>query len=500
MMRERMRIAVIFVATAAPAAAPLVGDPVSTVSVDLKLRTGGAISGLVVEYDDHGLVVVRDRTPYVFAWTEIEPGKAYVAWRKIRVHERGGEGKLTAADHFGVGRFALQVGRNDLAADEFARARRLDRSFEPRIRGALAEFRERRRSTESGVSGGRVDKAAANPSVVADSGADRPDAEASVDAVDAALPEGEVGGFALSLPSASEGIDPARREDVRNRVMEAYRAFGAKVQEILGKGVVLVETEHFLIWTDWDARERSRLSEWAEAMYRAVGEQLALAPDADVFLAKCPIFCWKNKAGFRKFARSFDGYSGVDAVGYTRALEKSGHVHVVLVRQGGSPDDLDAFASTLVHEGTHAFLHRLHSTRLIPHWINEGFANAMTERVLGERCPNKENAALLARPFVRYDWPIGDFLRDSGPIGVEQYALAHSVVEFLLAQGSDRFAGFVRGLKDGQALPVALAAHFDGLSLEALESRWRDSIRRANPGLPGGEGATRPQVPSSNDR
>lgn len=499
MMRTGRRIlfSVFAVAPWAPAHVG-VAQP-NTVSVDLKLRTGGGISGLVVEHDHHGLVVVRDQRPYAFAWNEIEPGKAYVAWRKVLVLERGGDERLSAQDFFDIGRFALRVGRNDLAADEFARARRLDRSFEPRIRRAFDDFRERQsklRATPSArfdevsprepdVAGNGVDAA------VRDSGREESESPALVDRTQA---------IALTPAIADGGNLPASSEETRTNVMIAYRTFGAKVEEVLGKDVVLVETDHFLIWTDWDKRERLRLVEWSEAMYAALCEQFGLGRSGEVFLAKCPMFCWRNKASFRKFARYFDGYSGDDAVGYTRSIEKSGHVHVVLVRQGNSPDDLDRFASTLVHEGTHAFLHRLHSTRLIPHWVNEGFANVLAERVLGDRCNNAESAALLARPYVRYDWPIGDFLRDAGPIAVEQYPLAHSVVGYLLSLGSERFAGLIRGLKDGRSISEALAANYDGLSLEGLEAAWRDSIRRTDSALQAPRNALPAQVPRAGGR
>ncbi len=498
MMRSRRDLILLLLFMDGSILAPTTFAQTNTVSVELKLRSGGAISGLVVEHDEHGLVIVRDKTPYVFAWNEIEPGKAYVASRKILVLERGGEEKLSAQDFFDIGRFALRVGRNDLAADEFARAKRLDRSFEQKIRRAFDEFRERKANLKASTHEPFND-ASARISDSADDAADRISQNPERGESEQPAPVDGTHAIALSLPTVDEASPSVSSEETRAKVMEAYRTFGAKVQEVHGKDVVLVETEHFLIWTDWDKRDRPRLAEWSEAMYAALREQFGLDPTANVFLAKCPLFCWRNKAGFRKFARHFDGYSGDNAVGYTRSIEKSGHVHVVLIRQGNTPEDLDRFASTLVHEGTHAFLHRLYSTRLIPHWVNEGFANVMAERVLGERCNNAESAALLARPYVRYDWPIADFLRDAGPIAVEQYALAHSVVEYLLNLGRERFAGFIRGLKDGRSLPEALGANFDGLSLEELETRWRDSIRRTDPSLQtrGGTSPTQDSPPSN---
>jgi hypothetical protein len=216
-------------------------------------------------------------------------------------------------------------------------------------------------------------------------------------------------------------------------------------------------------------------------MYQTLCAQFGLDPAQGVFLAKCPVFCWRSPARFRKFARQFDGYTGVNAVGYTRSIEKNGHVHIVLLLHGRSEGDYDRFACTLVHEGTHAFVHRLHSNGLIPHWVNEGYADLIAERVLQDRCPNAEKAALLARQYIRYDWSIGHLLSDPGPIAVHEYPLAYSLVDYLERSDSGRFASFVRGLKEGDTIGAALATNYDDMTIEELEAGWRTAIRAGDP-------------------
>ena len=212
-------------------------------------------------------------------------------------------------------------------------------------------------------------------------------------------------------------------------------------------------------------------------MYSSLIEQFHLQENEEVFPAKCPVYCWRTNVRFKKFSRYFDGYEGTNALGYTRSIEKNGHVHVVIVRPGKTDYDFDRFASTLVHEGTHAFLHRLYSNRLIPHWINEGLADFVSERVLGDRSVNGENATLLSRPYVRYDWPISDMLHSTQPIGVEQYPLAHSLVDYLISLGDDRFVGFIKDLKQGQTVLASLAENYEGLTLEQLDVQWRNAVR-----------------------
>lgn len=427
-----------------------------TISVELKLRTGGALSGLVVDHSEHGLVVVREQKPYVFSWNELVFGSAISTKRALLALQRGGSNKLSADDHFELGLFALSNDRNDVAASEFSEVKRLNRRFEERIAHTFDEYRARKEKS---------------------GGEDNPfEEEPPADIGDSAVP------FEVGL-TGDDGTLLAERPSAENRakVMEAYRTFGEKVREVMGKDVVLLESDHFLIWTDWEKKYRDRLSDWAEAMYAALGERFDLRATDEVFLAKCPVFCWRSKARFKKFARYFDGYEVSNAAGYTRSIEKNGHVHVVLVRQGRSDADFDRFACTLVHEGSHAFMHRLYSTRLIPHWVNEGYAELTAERVLGEHCDTAEKAALLARQFVRYDWPLGGMIESVAPIEVHEYPLAHSLVAHLEGLGRPRFAGFVRSLKDGRTTTEALAANYDGMTFAQLEQSWRSAIRSNSP-------------------
>lgn len=431
-----------------------------TIRVDLKLRTGGALSGPVVDQTDHGLVIVHETVPYVFAWGELESGCAYRTRRSLLVFQRGGEQQLTPEDYFQLGVFMLAQDRNDLASREFRQARRLDRAYGPLIDEAIDEYR--RRQERWGVE---------RAVTIDGSGL----AERATD--DSRLP-----GMAERIPDKiadpqSVTIASGPLGDRQSQVLQVYKTFGEKVQDVLGNRIVLVETDHFLIWTDWEERHRDKLAGWCEAMYRALCAHFHLDPGDKVFLAKCPVFCWRSAARFKKFARLFDGYDGANAIGYTRSIQRNGHVHVVLLRQGHKGRDFDRFACTLVHEVTHAFLHRLYSTRLIPHWVNEGYADMIAEHVLGDRCPTGENAELLARQFVRYGWPIGELLRSTGPIEVHQYPIAQSVVAFLAQQNDGSLVGFIKDLKAGASVPAALAAHYDKMTLGGLETRWRSAIQ-----------------------
>jgi hypothetical protein len=431
------------------------GRKEETSVLELRLRTGGMLRGVPLDHTEQGIVLMAAGVPWVFAWSEIEPGSAIQIRRHLLELERGGTKNLRAEDYFALGVFTLELERSASASAFFRQAVQLDRNLEPRVEEAFRSFRERGRGEASSDAGPGFDpidrhSATESPGLVEK-------AQSAVEALERPIPAGPNG-------------------DTAGAIEAVYRQFGRTAQEVISKNIVLIESRHFLIWTDWDAKSRGRLAEACEGMYEALCREWNVDPATNVFLAKCPVFCFRAKPRFRDFARLFDGHDVSQSLGYCRSIEANGHVHVVLLRQGETQADFDRFATTLVHEGTHAFLHRVHRQRLIPHWVNEGYADLMAERILGDRCPTGENAELLARQYVQRDWPIEGMLLASGPIELPWYPVAQSVVAWLEAEDPAAFRGFLRSLKEGRSIPAALADNYEGMNVADLERRWRSSV------------------------
>ncbi len=444
-----------FASAALPPAAA--AAPTTTISVELELRSGGRLTGGVVAHDEEAIVIVAERRPFAFAWSEIRPQSAFLARRALLTHVRGSLDAVTAEDRFSLGVFALENNLGPAARLEFAAAERLNPGIAERVRSAYAAQRMRAEQ-EKLLCGGLSDSRPVSD-------------DDSVAAANSELPLDT-----LVDRDVGESDPIATSPEVRRQVREIYDRFGATVIEQMGAGTTLHETEHFLIFGDLPGPMRQRVAEQAESMYRALQREFAFEPDHEVFLAKCPLFCWRSRARFQRFARTFDGQDGRNSAGYTRSIERNGHVHIVVYLGGYSEADFDAFVATLVHEGTHAFVHRLHSSRLIPHWVNEGLAEWTAEQVLGQRCPAREKADLLAAQYVRYDWPIGHFLADVGPIEVHDYPLAMSVVSHLIELDRSKWRRFMMLLKEGRTLREALGAAYDGMDLAALEDSWRAAV------------------------
>ncbi|MCG3131747.1 MAG: hypothetical protein FLDDKLPJ_02552 [Phycisphaerae bacterium] len=428
-------------------------DVSTTIEVTLTLPDGVEFTGKVVDQDEHAVIVFADGAPHVFAWRDQTGGSEYRVRKALLRMTRGADG-LTAEDHFRLGVRMLERDETQLAVNEFRDAARLDRTYDARAREAMSAQRDRRTDSPPPAS-------PADPSAF-----ETPPASGTAELLE-------------SLASSSDElrIRPTPPEQVE-AVTARFRAFfDPRLKSVIGPEVSLVETAHFLIWTDLPASQRPSLADAAERMYDALCRQFEFDPASTVFLGKCPVFCFRSKGRFLRFARAFDGYRETNAAGYTRSVEDRGYVHVALFYQGQTREDWKRFLCTLVHEGSHAFLHRLHASRLIPGWINEGYADLMTERVLGEDSFTGECAALLGKAFARHDWPVHNLMRGSGPILVHQYPVAHSLVGWLESRDSRSFMRFILLLKEGNPVETALASAFEGMSLEAWESGWRASCR-----------------------
>jgi len=422
------------------------GEPVP-LRLRLTLELGGEVFGEVLDHSERLIVLDYRGFPCAFAFDELEVASAYQARRRLLSAAGGGAGGLTAEDHYRLGRYALSRDHPVLASREFRAALRLDPDLDDRIRAARRRFAERRDPTPP-RSDDREPEGTADP--------------------------GRIEG----LPDLAETVGRADGLE-QQRATELYRRFGRLVQQHVNPDLVLLETEHFLLWTDWEPRHRDHLAALCERMYAGVGSTLGVSAEATVFPGKCPVFCFRSRGRFLAFARTVDGWRQRNVNGYVRRAS-NGYVHVALFRRGTDPAALDRFAATLVHEGTHAFVHGCGGAGNIPGWLNEGLAEYVSEVVLGERCLAGEAASMVARQYVLRDLPIRDLLRRPGTPQPHEYPVAHSLVRFLFRRSPDAFAAFLAECRGSPSVERALQEHY-GMTLAALEAAWQDAVRAASP-------------------
>lgn len=402
--------------------------------ISVVMNYGGQLHGQLISEDGTVLVIEIDGLPCAVAYDQLESQSAFSTMRNLMIQRRGNAEALTAEDHYRLG--VLLLGRNNhgKARREFRLARMQNDSYREKCDAAMARYKKDRHGTAL-----KRDE--------------RPD---------------EANESTVKPPSfVGSTID----DDRRKKIIEGYKRVGEQVREKVGADMVLVETEHFLIWTDWAKAEHSHLAVWCEAMYDELSSIFGVPEDRHVFPGKCLVFCLRSQSRFLKAAKILDNYNAINALGYT-STDPNGHTHVVVFRQGGSPVGRDAFASTLVHEGVHAFVHLYRGQGRIPTWLNEGLANVVAEEVLDDRCPNAETATAAALAFVRRDLPLSMIMAEDGMLDPRVYPLAHSLVAFLMDQKSGAFSGLIDDIKASMSMEQALKKRYDW-SLEQFDRAWR---------------------------
>ncbi len=398
--------------------------------ITLQLLTGTSVRGVAIWFDDTVVGLMLDGWPAAVGWDVVLPDSACRTAYMLYADRRGGHANLTAMDHFALAKLAMRQGRPAIANRRFADAQRLDPSLAAKIKLTRTRLRE-----------------ASTWSVAAFGLPAAPPTDASSD--------------------EHEDASKQRSEEI----IAGYKEVGRRIRDQIGSDLVLLETPHFLIWTDWAKAEHGALRALCEASYRTVASRFHLPTTAEVFAGKCPVFCMRSKQRFRQMATLLEDHVAGNAVGYTSCTD-NGHIHVVLRRQGGSAAGRNAFATNLVHETTHAFMHRFASSRQLPAWLNEGFAEFVAEDVLQDRCPNAETAAVVADALVAGNYEIAMVFSADGQLDARFYPLANSLVSFLIDRDADAFGRLIVEIKAGKPVAEAMANTF-GWTLKELTEAWR---------------------------
>jgi len=422
------------------------------VTVTLKLlSTDKQITGQVLEYDDKTVVLQAKAKIISLTWDELDTSSVYQARKKILISTRGSERNLTAEDHFQLGVFLAMRNRHSAAVSEFRKAEARDPSIKPRVQQAWRDVRRAKERNKKKITKPIVDKSRRGP----------------------------VEGVIAGEGKTRHGMNYMKfSEEQHRQAMKLYREFGENVRQTIATDLVLLETRHFLIWTDWPESTRNLIPDWAEQMYSEMCDEFGFPRSEPIWLGKCPIFCFKTKARFDKFAQTVDSYQeSTKALGYTKTAG-NGYVHVVMRWLGNEEVHRNKFATTLVHESTHAFMHCYGSSRSLPPWLSEGLADYIAEQVLGDRCVTGENAVAAAKYYVKLRKPINKLFQFKGGLPGEFYPISHSLVVFLINNNQDGFIRIINDIKSGSSLESALTKHFKGMTVKTLERDWRAAVRQ----------------------
>ena len=220
-------------------------------------------------------------------------------------------------------------------------------------------------------------------------------------------------------------------------------------------------SEHFLLVTDLDRGEAQRWARELDRMYEVMCGMFELDPSKNLFLGKAAIVIFGDEDEYHRWNAGVLGNPFYGTLGVCLS-SPDGHVRISFFRQ----KETAAFASLLVHETTHGFLHRYKSPARVPSWLNEGLAETVSHRLFpgGEDLREiRRWAARMADTAATHPQSFFDAVNIPGPY----YPVAYHFTEWMLAQDGERFRAMFDAIKDGKDPDEAVAEDY-GVPREEL--------------------------------
>ena len=233
----------------------------------------------------------------------------------------------------------------------------------------------------------------------------------------------------------------------------------------------LVETPHYLVFSDADDAMTDLFVKWCEALYANLCRHFSIGPKEKTWDGKCILVVFNSRAMFLQFAKTFDG-SDVSRAGAYFAWEgqpadQPQLVHICIPLDTKDPRRLQEL---FAHEGTHAFFQLYRKVVDLPLWLHEGLAEFMT--VVNDKSlmsPKQEWSKNMARGKTSIR-PILEVPSGQG-FAYPAYSVSYTLVDFLLTASKSKFKKFIDLVKDGKPQEEALQEAY-GFGLAELEQRW----------------------------
>lgn len=449
-----VRIALLLSAVMLPLVSGAVPDRNIQAEVYVKAANGKAtpLRGSLVKFDDSSFTLKVGKDDRTLAWTDVTPATAFLLKQKTIDRNRAG-------DWLALGKFGWAIGAKDQAQAALRTAVKIDATLKPDADAVLASPANSAVATTKPATHKDLIKDGAASKVASADAATRPDSDA----------DGETIKFKRATP------EEAAEAMARNRKQ------ADSVEKTIGVKLAEFETDHFIVFTDWDPREYDFLKTNLEGAYRTVAKQFEMDPKDNVFVGKLPVYMLARYKDFESFAQNIDRFADVNnrTAGYYMGNTK-GFGHMAMWKPDQSltgTNNLDdarrLWAYVLVHEFTHAFLARYKSNVFVPRWLNEGIAEviAYNEFPYGGR---RRMAKLIATQRIDVRFLFND--RGTRPTG-EYYPVMQSMVELMVEQHKQGFLKLIDAIKDGKR-PEAALQEFYHVDYDQFITIWRDWAKR----------------------
>jgi hypothetical protein len=237
--------------------------------------------------------------------------------------------------------------------------------------------------------------------------------------------------------------------------VESLEAFVEQVRGVF-PDLRLEETHEFIVASDIPPTDLRPFLASLDSMHDLLCDLYGIPRGEPVWKGKCLVIAFRDLAAFRAFEGRF---MNSEVPERTHGLcHQSSDGRVVMACHRGIA--ADAFAHMLVHETSHGFNHRWISPRRLPNWLNEGLAEWVGTQVVprSRQVPLKEAEA---RAFMQSTGTLGPEFFTAEHIQPVQYGIASQLVRFLITRDRRKFAGFVRGIKEGLSAEESFQESFE---------------------------------------
>jgi len=256
------------------------------------------------------------------------------------------------------------------------------------------------------------------------------------------------------------------------------------LSDAMGMKFRLFETPHYLVVSDAEAARAALFAKWCEPLYANLSRSLGMPLTQRVWDGKCMIFLFNAQKEFEDFAARFDHVDATrrNAYYWVEGLNPAYPtlIHLAFSLQAG---DQQALQNLLTHEGAHTFFAVYQGRVRLPLWLDEGLAVYMA--LLNDPTLRQEKADSAAE-IAKSGRSLREFLErpPDGVLTKAEYALAWSLVDYLMEASRPKFKQLINAIKGGQDERAAVKTAY-GFDLEEFVSRWRAARGGEGPAKPG---------------
>lgn len=416
---------------------PVVVDPPVTIRItQVADRPGTGLIGELVEYDDRGLTLQVRGERRQFQWIELTPHSAFTARYRL-IDQTNGQ------DWLALGEFAHAVG----APAEAEKALRWALRLAPELAGEV----ERVRATAPGRLRG--------PFQSSDDEEEQEDEEEHRQEL-------------LADSAELARFQPVSDEQAQRAMSEADEA-AERAMDRLNVNARRLETDHFVVYTDWHPDDDEFLIDALERAYRLVAGEFGIPASENIFVGKLPVYMFDEHGTFMRYAKELDGHAEFrESVAGYYTSHSNGNGKLVMskprhVELYGAEAARAVWRRNLTHEFSHAFFARYRSNTFVPRWLNEGLAELIAEKVYP-----RPGALSTAQRIARNNKSISQIFDDRTLAGPEMYPVMMTLVQALYDEDAAKFVDYINRIKAGENAQKALRELYD-VDYRGLEAAWR---------------------------